>query len=115
MLEASQDLGATRMQAFFKIFIPSIRKGIFTALLMVFIPALGAYVIPDVVGGTQSEMIGNKITQRIFVDRNIPQASALSALLSLGVLVPMAIIALLHLHQDRRHKNDKYEMATGRE
>lgn len=94
LLEAASDLGATRLYGFLKIFIPSIRKGIGTALLMVFIPAIGAYVIPDLVGGTQSEMIGNKIAQRTFLDRNLPLASALSALLSIIILLPMALITI---------------------
>lgn len=50
LTEAAMDLGATRLQAFFKVFIPAITTGLLTALLMVFIPTLGAYVIPDVVG-----------------------------------------------------------------
>lgn len=92
LCEAAMDLGATRWQAFCKVFLPGIKAGIYTASLMIFIPALGAYVIPDLVGGSQSEMIGNKIAQRTFVDRNLPMASALSVMLALGVLLPMALI-----------------------
>ena len=69
-------------------FIPGIRAGLFSATLMVLIPAFGSYVIPDMVGGTDSEMIGTKIAQRATTDRNLPHASALSALLMLGVLIP---------------------------
>lgn len=94
LLEAASDLGATRLEAFFKVFIPSIKKGIGTAFIMVFIPAIGAYVIPDLVGGSHTEMIGNKIAQRTFLDRNLPLASALSALLSLIILLPLTIITL---------------------
>jgi spermidine/putrescine transport system permease protein len=94
LMEAAMDLGATRRQAFFKIFVPGIQKGIWTALVMVFIPAIGAYVIPDVVGGSNSEMIGNKIAQRTFLDRNLPQASALSAFLALTVLIPLVVATL---------------------
>lgn len=94
-IEAAMDLGATRRQAFFKIFVPGIKKGIFTAMIMVFIPAIGAYVIPDLVGGANSEMIGNKIAQRTFIDRNLPQASALSSLLALVVLIPVAALSVL--------------------
>lgn len=94
LFEAAMDLGATRLAAFYKVFLPGIRRGILTAVLVVFIPALGSYVIPDVVGGPDSEMIGNKIAQRTFADRNLPHASALSALLTLAVLAPvMAAIA----------------------
>lgn len=95
LIEAALDLGMHRFQVFMKIFIPGIQKGVITAILMVFIPALGAYVIPDVVGGPSSEMIGNKIVQKTFIDRNLPQASALSALLTLAVFLPMAAITLL--------------------
>ncbi len=90
LLEAANDLGASSWQAFYKIFLPGISSGLLTALAIVFIPALGSYVIPDIVGGPSGEMLGNKIAQRTFVDRNLPHASALSALLTLAVLLPMA-------------------------
>jgi spermidine/putrescine transport system permease protein len=95
LIEAALDLGATRSQAFFKVFIPGIMKGILTAMVMVFIPTVGAYVIPDLVGGTSSEMIGNKIAQRTFAERNLPQASALSALLAIAIFIPLLIAAWL--------------------
>lgn len=102
LLEAARDLGARSLQAFFAIFIPGIRQGILTAVLMVFIPALGAYVIPDLVGGPNSEMIGNKIAQRTFVDRNLPHAAWLSALLTLAVLAPMIAVLIQQQRQKRR-------------
>lgn len=89
LFEAAMDLGATRTQAFFKVFVPGIAKGIYTASVMVFISAVGAYVIPDLIGGVNSDMVGNKIALKVFVDRNLPQASALSVLLSLIVLLPL--------------------------
>ncbi len=95
LIEAAMDLGSTRLKAFCKIFIPNIRNGLLTAMIMVFVPAVGAYVIPDLVGGTQSEMIGNKIAQRTLIDRNLPQASALSTLLAVVVVIPMAAITLM--------------------
>jgi spermidine/putrescine transport system permease protein len=98
LMEAAMDLGASHSKAFVKVFIPGIKKGFSTALLMVFIPAIGAYVIPDLVGGVNSEMIGNKIAEKTFIERNLPQASALSALLSLVVLIAMLIINRLSTH-----------------
>lgn len=95
LIEAALDLGATQSQAFFKVFIPGIMKGILSAMVMVFIPAVGAYVIPDLVGGTSSEMIGNKIAQKTFAERDLPQASALSALLALSILIPLLIASWL--------------------
>jgi spermidine/putrescine transport system permease protein len=57
--------------------------------MVVLIPAFGAYLIPDLVGGPTSELVGDKIAQRVFVDRNLPHASALSALLMLAVFLPL--------------------------
>jgi spermidine/putrescine transport system permease protein len=102
LFEAAMDLGMTRLQVFFRIFIPCMRKGIITAFIMVFIPAVGAYVIPDIVGGSSTEMIGNKIVQRTFIDRNLPQASALSTLLAAAVALPMLLIGLLQLRTSQR-------------
>ena len=50
-----------------------------------------AYVVPDLVGGTDGQMIGNKIAQRNFSDRNLPSASAMSAVLTLMVLAPLLL------------------------
>ncbi len=91
LIEAAYDLGASRRQAFCRVYLPGILRGVVTAVLMVFIPALGSYVIPEVVGGAGAEMIGNKIAQRVFVDRNLPHASALAGLLMLLVALPLAV------------------------
>jgi spermidine/putrescine transport system permease protein len=95
LLDAARDLGASRFGAFTRIFLPGIRVGILTAFLIVFIPALGSYAIPDIVGGPTSEMIGNKIAQRVFNDRNLPHASALSAVLALAVFAPLLLVFVL--------------------
>lgn len=91
LLEAARDLGASSRQAFVEVFIPGIRKGLNTALLIIFIPMLGSYVVPDLIGGTDGQMIGNKIAQRNFSDRNLPAASAMAAVLTLCVLAPMVL------------------------
>ena len=92
LMEAARDLGARPLRAFWSVFLPGIRRGLLTATLVVFIPALGSYVIPDIVGGPNSEMIGNKIAQRTFSDRNLPHASGLAAFLTLGVLAPLLVV-----------------------
>ncbi len=89
LLDAARDLGAKPLRAFYSVFIPGIRQGVITAILVVFIPMLGSYVVPDMVGGTGTQMIGNKIAQRNFTDRNLPEAAALSGALALLVLAPM--------------------------
>jgi spermidine/putrescine transport system permease protein len=91
LLDAARDLGAKPFRAFRSVFLPGIRKGLVTAFLIVFIPMLGSYVIPDMVGGTDTRMIGNVIAQRNFNDRNLPQAAALSCALTLLVLAPMIL------------------------
>lgn len=99
LIDAARDLGATKWQAFCKVFVPGIRRGLAAAALLVFIPALGSYVVPDLVGGPDNELIGNKIAQRVFVDRNLPHAGALSAALMLVVLAPL--LAALFLQARR--------------
>ncbi|MCC5840477.1 MAG: ABC transporter permease [Opitutales bacterium] len=101
LVEAAWDLGAGRLRAFWSVFVPGISKGLLTAFLIVFVPALGSYAIPDIIGGTSSEMIGNRIAQRVFTDRNLPHASALSALLALAVLLPM-VAYLVQLGREQR-------------
>lgn len=91
LLDAARDLGANGLHAITSVFFPGIRKGLLTAFIVVFIPMLGSYVIPDLVGGAEGEMIGNKIAQRNFNDRNLPQAAALAAALTLTVLLPFAL------------------------
>ena len=102
LLEAARDLGARSFFAFRKIFLPGVRRGVVSAALMVFIPAIGSYVIPDLVGGRDSELIGNKIYQRTFPDRNLPHASALAAVMGFSVLVPLACVAWWFKRQDAR-------------
>jgi len=92
LLDAARDLGASRWRAFVSVFIPGVSAGLLTAFLIVFIPVLGSYAIPDIVGGPTSEMIGNKIAQRVFNDRNLPHASALSSILALIVILPMLAV-----------------------
>lgn len=88
LIDAARDLGATTWQAFRKVFLPGVRQGLISATIIVFVCSLGQYVIPQMVGGTGQEMIGNKIAQRAFADRNLPLACALAGGLLLAVLLP---------------------------
>ena len=97
-------LGAKNFYAFRRIFIPGIRQGIVSAILMVFIPAVGSYVIPQMLGGTNCVLIGNKIFMRAIQNRNIPHASALATLMAVAVLVPIGIAMLWKRRQDARDK-----------
>ncbi len=107
LLEAAKDLGCTSIKAFFRVFVPGVRQGIFSAVLMVFIPALGSYVIPDLVGGPNSEMIGNKIAQRTFAERNLPQAAALSTVVTVSVLIALVLLVIWNRRQNKRVSEGK--------
>lgn len=89
IIEAGRDLGATNRETFFKLFIPNIKTGIVTAFLFTFIPNLGSYAIPKLVGGSNSLMLGNIIAQHLTVTRNWPLASFISSTLMLitGILI----------------------------
>lgn len=89
LLDAAKDLGASSFYAFRKVFLPGISKGVLTAIMVVLIPAFGAYLIPDLVGGKDSHLVGDMIARRVFVDRNLPHASALSAVLMIAVFLPL--------------------------
>ena len=107
LMEAAMDLGAGKLRAFFSVFVPGIKSGILSACLMVLIPSFGSYVIPDVVGGIGSPMIGNVIAQKTFTDRNLPAASALSAVLVIAMIVPL----LFFLKGKKKGKGERPEPA----
>jgi len=104
LLEAARDLGAKNFYAFRKIFIPGIKQGVISAILMVFIPAIGSYVIPQMLGGTNCVLIGNKIFMRAIQNRNIPHASALATLMAFSVLVPIAVAMWWRRRQNLRDR-----------
>ncbi|MBI9030664.1 ABC transporter permease [bacterium] len=88
LLEASMDLGANEIRSFFKITLPLSMEGIFAGSILVFIPALGTYIIPQLVGHQSSAFIGQLITFKVkSIPRNWPLASALSFILLLLVAV----------------------------
>ncbi|MBI3653825.1 MAG: ABC transporter permease [Acidobacteria bacterium] len=90
LLEAAQDLGANRFWTFVKITLPLSRPGLLAGIVLVFIPSLGAFITPDLLGGAKSIMIGNLI-QNQFAQLNQPFGSALSLLLTLAVLLLLVI------------------------
>ena len=87
LVEAAGDLYSSRREAFLKVVLPLSVPGIFAAVLLTFIPAVGDYVNADVLGGPGTTMIGNIIQTQFIVNRNYPIASALSFILMAGMLV----------------------------
>ena len=103
LLQAAMDLGANEVKAFFRITLPLAVEGIFAGTLLVFIPALGAYLIPQLVGNQRSLYIGQVITYKIKnIPRNWPMASALSLILLLLVAIMLLIMFYLFKRQRRR-------------
>jgi spermidine/putrescine transport system permease protein len=90
LLEAAQDLGANRFWTFVKVTLPLTRPGLLAGIVLVFIPSLGAFITPDLLGGAKSVMIGNLI-QNQFAQLNQPFGSALSLILTAAVLLLLAI------------------------
>ena len=87
LLEAAADLGAAPARALWRVTIPLTAPGIAAGCLLVFIPSLGSYLAPDLLGGGQTMYAGNLIQNQFAVARDIPFGSALSFLLSVAVLV----------------------------
>lgn len=90
LLEAAQDLGATPWKTFWLITVPMSRAGIVAGSILVFIPCLGEFVIPSLLGGAENIMIGRVVWDEMFSSNNWPRASALSIVMILGVVVPLA-------------------------
>ncbi|MBX9769212.1 MAG: ABC transporter permease [Bdellovibrionales bacterium] len=81
LIEASRDLGAGPVQSFFHVLLPQLSPGILTGSLLVFVPALGEFVIPDVFGGAKTFFIGNLVIDQFLKSRDWPFGSALSMIL----------------------------------
>ena len=89
LIDAALDLGATRTQAFWDVTWPLARPGVIAGCLLVFIPAMGEYVIPYLLGGPESLLIGRVLFDEFFANRDWPLASAVAIVLLLLLVVPM--------------------------
>ncbi|QGZ57898.1 MULTISPECIES: ABC transporter permease subunit [Paraburkholderia] len=91
LLEAAYDLGAKPWVAFTRITLPLSKNGIIAGSLLVFIPAVGEYVIPELLGGADTLMIGRVMWDEFFNNMDWPMASAVTVAMVLLLLVPMAL------------------------
>ena len=91
LLDAASDLGATQWQKFFDVTLPLTKPGIIAGSLLVFIPAIGEYVIPTLLGGIDSLMIGRTLFDEFFVNRDWPLASSVATILLLIVVMPIML------------------------
>ncbi|NME34968.1 MULTISPECIES: ABC transporter permease [Fusobacterium] len=102
LMEAARDLGATNKQSFFKVFLPNIKNGIMTASIFTFVPMLGSYIVPKLVGGTNSIFLGNVIARHLTETRNWPMASTISSVL---IFVTIIILVIGLIKQERGELN----------
>lgn len=91
LLEAAADLGARRHTSFWKITFPLSKGGIITGCMLVFIPVVGEFVIPELLGGPETLMIGKVLWQEFFNNRDWPVASALAVIMLLILLIPIVL------------------------
>lgn len=87
LLEASMDLGANRLKTFLKVTIPLTAPGIFAGIMLVFVPTIGEFVVPDILGGAKSILIGNVITNQFLTARDWPFGAAITFVIVVFVLI----------------------------
>lgn len=91
LLEAAEDLGCTKSSAFWLVTIPLSRPGIIAGCFLVFIPAIGEFVIPSLLGGSRTLMIGKVLWEEFFSNRDWPVASAVAVILLLLLIIPIVL------------------------
>lgn len=103
LIEAATDLGAGRIKAFWQVTVPLSRAGIIAGSMLVFIPVVGEFVIPELLGGPETLMIGKVLWQEFFNNRDWPVASALAIIMLALLLIP---ITLFHYNQAREMEKE---------
>ena len=93
LLEAAADLGASAWTAFWRVTVPLSRAGIIAGSMLVFIPCVGEYVIPELLGGPQTQMIGRTLWDEFFSNNDWPMACAVAVTMVLLVIVPLAVFS----------------------
>lgn len=101
-IEAAADLGATPWQTFWRVTVPLSKSGIIAGTMLVFIPAVGEYVIPELLGGPETLMIGRQLWDEFFTNNDWPLASSVTVVVILLILVPMAIFNKYQAEQGGR-------------
>jgi spermidine/putrescine transport system permease protein len=102
LVEAAQDLGAGPWQILRTVIMPNLKKPIWSGSLLVFIPAFGEYVIPDLLGGAKTMLYGNLITEQFLKSRNWPLGSAFAVILMVLLLV---LAVIVYKREGRSHES----------
>ena len=93
LLEAAADLGATPWVAFWRVTVPLSKAGIIAGSMLVFIPCVGEYVIPELLGGPETLMIGRVLWDEFFANNDWPMASSVAVVMVLLIIVPLAVFS----------------------
>lgn len=104
LLEAASDLGAGPVKTFLTVTLPLSKPGIIAGSMLVFIPAVGEYVIPELLGGSEALMIGKVLWQEFFNNRDWPVASAVAIIMLILLLVP---IMMFHQSEAKQLEESK--------
>lgn len=91
LLEAAEDLGCSRTEAFWRITVPLSKAGIFAGCFLVFIPVVGEYIVPSLLGGSNTLMIGKVLVEEFFNNRDWPVASAVAVVLLFVLVIPIVL------------------------
>lgn len=91
LLEAAYDLGASPLRAFWLVTVPLSKAGIVAGFMLVFIPSVGEFVIPSLLGGPENIMIGRVVWDEMFTSNNWPRACALAVIMIGLIVVPLAV------------------------
>jgi putrescine transport system permease protein len=102
LLEAAADLGCPRWKAFFLVTLPLALPGLAAGALLCFIPIIGEFVIPDLLGGSQTMMIGQTLWTEFFANRDWPVASALAVVLLALLVVPILLYETIQSREIER-------------
>ena len=104
LIEAAEDLGCSRIKAFWLVTFPLSRNGVIAGSFLVFIPTLGEYVIPSLLGGSGTLMIGKVLFEEFFSNRDWPVASAVAVILLLILILP---IVLFQMNQQKQAEAER--------
>jgi putrescine transport system permease protein len=102
LLEAAADLGCPQWKAFWLVTLPISIKGVIAGTLLCFIPIVGEFVIPDLLGGSETQMIGQTLWTEFFANKDWPAASAIAVVLLCLLVTPIAIYQHLQMREIER-------------
>ena len=104
LIEASKDLGLNRIKTFFKVILPLSVPGIVAGSLLVFIPVVGEFIIPEMLGGSDRLYYGKILWEEFFVNRNWPGASALAFSGIIILVLPIVIFQILYSRWSQKNE-----------